>query len=298
MHKHPTTQANRGSLCPRVLSPLRYAGAKRALVPILQRLVQRPVDLLVEPFAGGASASLAFLADGLAERVVLGDADPLIAAFWTAAAYRADELVARMRAEPVTLERWDHWRAVEPVGTMDRAVKALFLNRTSFSGILHAGAGPIGGRAQTGPYPIGCRWAPDEMERRIRFVGELGRSGRITEVVCGDWRETLDAWATGSSVLVYADPPYVEKGAALYGTPFDAVEHEQLAKHLIVAPYRWVLSYDDHPTTRDLYTAVPGLGRYQVLHSYSAAGARKRATRATELLIADHPVPGCGLGAW
>jgi DNA adenine methylase len=283
---------------PRVLSPLRFPGAKRLLVPVLQQLVQRPVDLLVEPFCGGASFALACLADGLAERVVLGDADPLVAAFWTAAAYRPDELVSRMRSEPVTLARWDYWRSVDPVGTMDRAVKTLFLNRTSFSGILHGSAGPIGGRAQTGPYPIGCRWAPDEMERRIRWVGELGHSGRIAEVVCGDWRQTLGAWATGSSVLVYADPPYVEKSTVLYGTPFDAAEHEQLAKHLIAAPYRWVLSYDDHPTIRDAYAAEPGLGRYEVSHSYSATGTRKRATRKTELLITDHPVPGCGLGTW
>jgi len=283
---------------PRVLSPLRYAGAKRALVPVLQQLVQRPVDLLVEPFCGGASVSLAFLADGLVERAVLGDADPLIAAFWVASAYRPDELIARMRAEPVTLERWDYWRATEPVGTMDRAVKALFLNRTSFSGILHGSAGPIGGRAQTGPYPIGCRFGLEDLERRIRWVGELGRSGRIAEVVCGDWRDTLSHWGTDSSVLVYADPPYVEKGAELYGLPFDATEHEQLAKCLISARWRWALSYDDHPTIRALYTAVPGLGRYQVLHSYSATGARKRATRKTELLITDHPVPGCGLASW
>lgn len=65
-----------------------------------------------------------------------------------------------------------------------------------------------------------------------------------------------------------------------------------------MAPYRWVLSYDDHPTIRALYAAVPWLGRYEVGHSYSATGTRKQATRATELLITDHPVLGCGLGTW
>jgi DNA adenine methylase len=37
-----------------VLSPLRYPGAKRLLLPALRHLVPAPVDLLVEPFCGGA----------------------------------------------------------------------------------------------------------------------------------------------------------------------------------------------------------------------------------------------------
>ncbi len=211
-----------------VLSPLRYPGAKRLLLPALRRLVPAPVDLFVEPFCGGASISLAFLAEGLARRAVLGDADPLVAAFWSVAAWRPEELIARMRAEPVTLERWDYWRSAAPDDSLDLAVKCLFLNRTSFSGILHEGAGPIGGRAQSGKYRIDCRFGLEDLERRIRHVGALGRSGRIAEVVCGDWRETL-SWATGArSVLAYVDPPYVAKSEALYGTPFPARAHEDL----------------------------------------------------------------------
>jgi len=279
-------------------SPLRYPGAKRALVPILQRLVDGPVPLLVEPFCGGASFSLACLADGLAERVVLADADPLVAAFWQAASYHSDDLIARLRIEPVTLKRWDYWRATEPVGVVEKAVKALFLNRTSFSGIMHAGAGPIGGRAQSGPYRIGCRWSLAETVRSIEWIGALGRSGRIVEAVCADWRDTLRDWATDSSVLVYCDPPYVGKGQALYSRAFDDADHQALAEYLIAAPFRWLLTYDDHPLIRRLYGHRPGLGRYLVDHSYSAAGSRSSAARATELVITDRPVPGCGLMTW
>ena len=286
-----------GATKKQVLSPLRYPGAKRLLLPALRRLVQRPVDLLVEPFAGGASVSLAFLDEGLARRAVLGDADPLIAAFWAMAAYRPDELIARMRAEPVTLERWDYWRSATPDDSLDLAVKALFLNRTSFSGILHGSAGPIGGRAQSGKYLIGCRYGLEDLERRIHYVGALGRSGRIAAVVHGDWQETLYSVPGARSVLVYADPPYVTKSEALYGTPFPAPAHEDLAVYLADAPFPWLLSYDDHLLIRDLYSR-PGLGRYQIGHSYSATGARSSATRKTELIITDRPVPGCGLAPW
>jgi len=77
-----------------------------------------------------------------------------------------------------------------------------------------------------------------------------------------------------------------------------AGDHENLAAGLITAPYRWVLSYDDHPTIRRLYGTAPGLGRYVVGHSYSTTGARRRASASAELLIASTPAPGCGLGTW
>jgi hypothetical protein len=66
------------------------------------------------------------------------------------AAADTDWLIDRMWSEPVTLERWDHWRAWRPARPTDRdiAMKCLFLNRTTFSGILHGRAGPIGGRRQ------------------------------------------------------------------------------------------------------------------------------------------------------
>ena len=70
-----------------------------------------------------------------------------------------------------------------------------------------------------------------------------------------------------------------------------------LAAYLGGAPFPWVLSYDDDPLIRALYSR-PGLGRYVVGHSYSATGARRQAARATELIVTDRPVPGCGLGMW
>jgi hypothetical protein len=43
----------------------------------------------------------------------------------------------------------------------DIAVKCLFLNRTTFSGILHGRAGPMGGRKQQSDYKIDCRFNKD-----------------------------------------------------------------------------------------------------------------------------------------
>jgi len=228
---------------------------------------------------------------------VLGDADPLVSAFWEAAVGRPDELIEAMRAEPVTLERWDYWRAAEPSDELARALKCLFLNRTSFSGVMHGSAGPIGGRAQTGAYAIDCRFGLHDLERRIRYVAELGAGGRI-EVVSGPWQQTVAHAGGVACAVLYADPPYIEKSEALYGVPFGVEDHRQLAAYLAGATHDWVLSYDDHPTIRALYGSVPGLGRYVVGHHYSTAGTRQRAAHRSELLIVNHRVPGCSLARW
>jgi len=281
----------------RALSPLRYPGAKRLLLPAIRDLLPEHVDLLIEPFAGGASVALALLDEGRADRVVLGDADPLVAAFWSVATSRPDELIEAMRAETPSVERWDYWRAAEPDDELKAACKCLYLNRTSFSGNLHHEAGPLGGRAGRGE-GIAGRWAPETVASRIRHVAELGRGGRIT-VVAGDWQETVDVGLRmAPDPLVYADPPYVSAGTRLYRASFTVGDHGNLADGLATAPYRWLLSYDDHPTTRRLYGTIPGLGRYAVTHSYSATGVRRRASASAELLIASTPVPGCGLETW
>lgn len=91
---------------------------------------------------------------------------------------------------------------------------------------------------------------------------------------CKDWPRTLDdvaeryAQLLPSRVLAYLDPPYLDKSAKLYQRSFDprggyrrlsgpvndllwgdAHMHLRLAEYLTTrAQYRWVLSYDAHPS--------------------------------------------------
>lgn len=279
----------------RYQSPLRYPGAKSQLAPTIGRLIAaasqsravQQVELLVEPFAGGGSVSLRLVGAGLVDRVLLADADPLVAAFWQAAAADTEELIDRMQDEhrrhvapggTSAVQRWDWWRAwTPPPGSsawdvrLDAAMKALFLNRTSFSGIIHGRAGPIGGRAQTSKYGIGCRFNPATLAKRIAFVGHLYDTGRLLDVWCKDWRVTLNDVASAyktllpSRVVAYLDPPYLEKSEKLYQRSFDPhggyatapvddlhwgdpFAHIRLADYLRnQARFRWVLSYDAHP---------------------------------------------------
>src|SRR5690349_20618069 len=62
-------------------SPLRYPGGKRQLVPFFMEILKvnglTPLELFVEPFAGGAAVSLHLLAFDAVTSVSLAERDPL-----------------------------------------------------------------------------------------------------------------------------------------------------------------------------------------------------------------------------
>ena len=265
----------------RYQSPLRYPGAKSGLSTVIAELITESSksigqpELFVEPFAGGAATALRLAGAGIVDRILLADADPLVTRFWQVAAADTDWLIDRMWDEPVTLERWDYWRSWTPASTCDRevAVKCLFLNRTTFSGILHGRAGPVGGRRQASPYKIDCRFNKAALETRLRFIGDLYTSNRLVDVWCKDWQATLQdvvEWyprLIPNHVIAYLDPPYWNKSAKLYGKSFDpaggyparadppdqaewlaGIAHYRLAEYLRRrAQLRWILSYDNQP---------------------------------------------------
>ncbi|NYF40932.1 DNA adenine methylase [Streptosporangium sandarakinum] len=279
-----------------VISPLRYPGAKRQLVPVIEELIAAnipPPRLLVEPFCGGATATLRLLGSGAVEHGVLADVDPLVASFWKTAAFDARWLIDAMRELSITVEEWDRWRAAAPRTRRDRALKCLFLNRTTFSGILHGRAGPIGGRTQASAYKIDCRFGIEGLTRRINGVADLAATGRLLDVWQCDWRSALAripkkfGALDDSEVVVYLDPPYVEKAPWLYEWSFESTEHAKLAATLRSdLPYRWLLSYDDTPTVRKLYDGADNHTTLHVSYRYTAAGSEKRTVK-DELLVTN-----------
>jgi DNA adenine methylase len=198
-----------------------------------------------------------------------------------------------MQEEPVTVARWDWWRGYNARSRRDRALKCLFLNRTTFSGILHGRAGPIGGRKQESAYKIDCRFGIGGLTRRIRAVGDLADAGRLMDVWNVDWRMSLARARSGfpelspDEIAVYLDPPYVDKAPELYEWSFNSDEHAALARAVRdESGFRWVLSYDDNPTARSLYEASSARSVRTLMYTYTAAGSGTRRTRS-ELLVTN-----------
>lgn len=277
-----------------LLSPLRYPGSKRRLVEFIRRFIQindlHPL-LYAEPFAGGASVALQLLCDGIVDKIGLADADPLITSFWQCVFFDTTWLVEAIEQVDVTLECWQEFKELEPKDNRERALKCVFLNRTSFSGILASSAGPIGGKRQVSNYDITCRFPKKTVIKRIlqasmfndrvEFVWHLGWSQTLARIaeLCGEY--------TPNTVFLYLDPPFYHKAERLYNYYFTEDEHKALHNALTRLAYPWLLSYDPAEPIELLYSSNGTKpGRIGMLYS---AAASPSLSNAQELIVTNLP---------
>lgn len=275
-----------------IVSPLRYPGGKRRLAGYIAAAIRlnglRP-KLFVEPFAGGASVALQLLNDGLVDSIALGEKDPLLAGFWKTVFTDHEWLIEKLHNTKPTLTNWDHFKSGRHQTDRQYALACIFLNRTSFSGIIAPGAGPLGGRAQVSAYPIGCRYAVELITKRITQAAQLAE--RVLFVNHGDWQHTVRRvkarrHPTGE-VLYYFDPPFYYKADNLYRFFFDEANHRRLHDALGSLGQPWILSYDAAEPIIEIYQHN-GIGPKRVELLYSAANSGKL-TEIQELIVTSLP---------
>ena len=83
-------------------SPLRYPGGKTRLANFLTSAIEKNFFenekiVLVEPYAGGAGASLKLLFSGKVDRIIINDLDKAIFAFWKIAVTDTDFLINKIK---------------------------------------------------------------------------------------------------------------------------------------------------------------------------------------------------------
>lgn len=243
----------------KLYTPLRYPGGKARFAPLIAELMHAnnlADGHYLEPYAGGAGVALALLLDGVVEQVHINDADPAVAVFWRVATQQTHELSNMVANEPVTMDAWQHWRAVmlgqEPATELNRGFATLFMNRTNRSGILKGGV--IGGKEQTGVYRIDERFMRDELCSRLDRIGRHASAIHVYEEDAYKLLLRCHRFLPTNS-LVYLDPPYYVKGAGLYRNFYKHEDHAKIARLLGSERFRrpWVVSYDNADEIRSMY---------------------------------------------
>jgi DNA adenine methylase len=252
-------------------------------VPVVRRwlasLPRRP-RILVEPFAGGAIIGLTAAAESLAERVVLCELDPHVAAVWeTILSDDADWLADSILRFVLTRENVTRELGCPAASTRERAFQTILRNRVQRGGIMAPGATLLlkgeNGRG------IASRWYPETLARRIRAIH--AHRDRI-EFVRGDGCQLIRRFARHKSAAFFIDPPYTaggkSAGSRLYAC--NLVDHARLFGLAARVSGEVMLTYDDAPEVRALAAR----------HSLRVDEIPMKSTHhriALELVITSHP---------
>ncbi len=252
-------------------SLLRYPGSKARLARFLGQTIEMNnlnSRLFIEPFCGGSSVSIALLEANIVEAIVLNDIDPIVAALWKCVFSKehAMWLADAVFNVPLNLKFWQYQKNLHPKNTREAALKCLYLNRTSFSGILHPSAGPIGGRAQD-RWTLGCRFNRDKLASRILDLSLL--SNRIKAVTHRPWQKVCEDWKKKQNVFFYLDPPFYHKAQRLYRFAFDDQDHIRLRNYLVKLKKPWLISYDNAAMIKNIYD-VYDLSARMIDNTYAA----------------------------
>ena len=236
-------------------SPLRYPGGKAFLFPFFDKMIEEQglKNLTyIEPFAGGAGAALALLFSEKVDKIVINDLDKAIYSFWKSAIFSSGKFIKKIHSTPITIEERQRQKAIynnPRSNQFNLGFATFFLNRTNMSGILDGGA--IGGEKQKGEYKIDARFNKEKLAEKIRKLSLY--KNRIS-VFNKDGVKLIHDYLNKKNTFIYLDPPYYEKGAALYLNHYKKGDHEMLAEQLNQnADAFWLLTYDDRKEIKSLY---------------------------------------------
>jgi len=263
----------------------RYPGGKTKLQKVIVRRLLESAYATPrqyrEPFFGGGGIGLAVFNHPQVRSVWINDKDPGIAALWTAIAQQPHRLIERIEAFTPSVEAFYVFKKELLICTtvptdsdalLDLAFKKLAIHQMSFSGLGTMSGGPLGGKAQLSEDKIDSRWSPRRLCQKIGEFHQLFSNANIPCCTCHDFTRLIEDQSCPATL--YLDPPYVEEGNKLYQCSFTEADHIRLAQLLRNTPHHWVLSYDDCPLVRDLYSWA---NVENVSVGYSVSRARKTA---------------------
>jgi DNA adenine methylase len=266
----------------------RFPGGKHKFLPVLDALFDRVLDganSFHDVFVGGGSVLLHVAKKRPNVTLHANDLDMDIASFWrVVVSDEVGELCERLRIRP-TIDAFYQIRAQKLSSALDRAFRVIFLNRTAFSGLWHNN--PIGGRMQASRFRVFTNWTGQKMVDEIWEAHRLLK-GR-TVVTSVDGAGYVRAHPQSPK---YLDPPYFHAGAGLYRMQMTLAGHLGLAAALRNSG-KWILSYDDCPGVRELYSWAQCYTVRALYRFHQKAG---KCARGDELIIVPC-VPSSSEGA-
>jgi DNA adenine methylase len=176
---------------------LRWPGGKRWLAPLLEpRISKLRVERYIEPFLGGGALFFYF---GFAD-AILSDINSDLVNVYRQVKKDVAPLIAGLKCLAVDRETYEKVRLQREGGARQRAIRLLYLNRTSFSGIYRLN--------KNGEFnvPYGGGERSPEVLWRNNLLEQASRLLKNVRLACCDFEKVMKK--AGKGDLIYCDPTY------------------------------------------------------------------------------------------
>lgn len=233
-------------------SPLRYPGGKNRAVKIISKLVPK-FDEFREPFVGGGSV-FSYFRQAMPNRIFwINDLYFELYIFWEAVKENISGVVEQVAEWRKNFESGKELHKFLQNGrenfTPTQIAAAFFvLNRITFSGTTLSGG--FSELAFKGRFT-------DSSIKRLLDISSIMDGVEVTNFDYGDVISAPPRSKNGE-VFIFLDPPYYSATkSALYGKNghlHKSFDHERFAGEMKNCSYKWLITYDDSPYIRDLFS--------------------------------------------
>ena len=233
----------------RLKSPLRYPGGKSRLSEHLVSLFPKDFLEYREPFVGGGSVFFEAKQRFPDRRFRINDLFQDLFTFWKMLRDRPKSVVEGVISLKSRFSDgrrlYDFLTSPHEAPDVERAAEFFAINRITFSGTTLSGG------------------YSDESFRKRFTDSSIERLLRSSEILSDDVEITGDDFssltdAPGDGVFVFLDPPYfIGNRSKLYGRDGNLhrdFDHLRLFESLRSSPHRWLMTYNDCPFIRQLYS--------------------------------------------
>lgn len=243
-----------------------WIGGKRRLAKTILPLFPTH-ECYCEPFCG-AGAIFFLKPPSITE--IINDINSELVNLYRVVQHHLEEFIRQFKWALISRElyKWLQDTPAHVLTDIQRAARFYYLQKLAFGGKV---SGQTFGTATTSPPRLNLLRIEDDLS-----AAHLRLARTCIEHL--DWQRCIIKYDRPAT-LFYLDPPYWETEG--YGMPFPLDQYQAMAETLQTIKGKAILSINDHPDIRELFT---GFSIKEVELSYTVGGAKSR-TNSKELII-------------
>jgi DNA adenine methylase len=248
-------------------TPLRYPGGKSKALSQICQMFPKDFSEYREPFVGGGSVFLSLKQCYPSLKCKINDLNYDVFSFWKILQQDSHKFIDAIyeikKSNQNGKTLYQKLERSKGSGIFSRSLRFYILNRISYSG-----TGDSGGFSSES---FEKRFTSSRIEH-LKFIPPLLKDVEITNY---SYEKLLSGKNDG--VFIFLDPPYWSpRKSPLYGKNGDMnkfFDHKRFAKKMKKCPHKWLITCDDSPVIRDLFSfasIIPWQLKYNGMNKKSA----------------------------